>query len=97
MQKFLMNAKNATTVAGQMNGTFGSASNQLFQPTGIYLNSNGDIFVSDTNNNRIQWWINGATSGTTVVGNGKVFINKTTSEKSYFIFFVICQAIIIYL
>lgn len=73
VQKFLINAKNGTTIAGQSNAIFGSMSNQLDQPTGIYVNSNGDVYISDTNNNRIQRWNNGDTFGRTVFGNGKIF------------------------
>ena len=73
IQKFMRGAKNGTTIAGQINGVAGSTSTQLNQPTGIYLNSNGDVFISDTNNNRIQRWNNGETSGRTVFGNGKFF------------------------
>jgi hypothetical protein len=71
VQKFLMNAASGTTIAGQMNGTSGMNMNQFNQPTGIYVDLNGDIFISDTNNNRAQFWSNGASSGQTLVGNGR--------------------------
>ncbi|CAF4200302.1 unnamed protein product, partial [Adineta steineri] len=72
IQKFLMNTKNGTTVAGQMNATSGTAMNELNQPTGIYVDINGNIFISDTVNNRIQYWSNGAVTGQTLIGNGTI-------------------------
>jgi hypothetical protein len=71
VQKFMRGAKNGTTVAGMMNGTSGAAMNELDQPTGIYADSNGNIIVSDVNNNRIQSWASGASTGQTLTGNGK--------------------------
>ena len=82
VQKFLMNAQNGTTIAGQASGMWGFASDQLNQPTGVYINSNGDAYLSDTNNNRIQRWKNGDTSGQTVFGNGK-FLSILFSSISY--------------
>ncbi|CAF4049828.1 unnamed protein product, partial [Adineta steineri] len=70
IQKFLMNTKNGTTVAGQMSATSGSTMDKLNQPTGIYLDINGNLFISDAVNNRIQYWSNGAVTGQTLIGNG---------------------------
>lgn len=46
----------------------GSASNQLFYPTGIALDPTGDLYVSDMYNHRIQRWRPGATVGITAAG-----------------------------
>jgi gliding motility-associated-like protein len=62
-------APGATTgvvVAGG-NG-YGSAPNQLSTPTGIFVDTNGNLYICDTDNNRIQKWAPGATSGNTVAG-----------------------------
>jgi uncharacterized repeat protein (TIGR01451 family) len=62
-----------TTVAG--NGTYGysgdggtATSASLFEPTGVAVDSTGDLYIADTNNNRIRK----VTSGTitTVAGTG---------------------------
>jgi sugar lactone lactonase YvrE len=82
VQKFLMGAKYGTTKAGQMNGSSGSVANQLNQPTGIYVNSDGDIFLSDTVNNRIQRWLNRAASGETLFGNSKTCYEKLRKQTS---------------
>lgn len=64
------NASNATgqgkTVAGG-NG-YGYADNQIENPDGLLVDANGDVFVSDPSNNRVQKWTPGATSGVTVAG-----------------------------
>lgn len=56
---------NSTAAGG--NGRGGGA-NQLSGPEGIALGRNGDLYIADEGNNRIQKWAPGATSGTTVVG-----------------------------
>lgn len=68
IQKYFMGASNGLTVAGQADGSAGVATNQLNNPTGVAVKSNGDIFVADYLNNRIQFWTNGALNGTTIAG-----------------------------
>jgi streptogramin lyase len=55
----------ASTVAGG-NGS-GSAANQLSNPSDIFVDQAGTIYVLDSANRRIQKWEKGATSATTVV------------------------------
>jgi sugar lactone lactonase YvrE len=58
---------NVTTVAGG-NGP-GSGNHQLNGPNGVCVSKNtGAIYIADTNNNRIQRWSPGATSGVTIAG-----------------------------
>lgn len=57
------------TVAGIV-GSSGSAANQFNLPWNVYLDSNNTMYIADTNNHRIQKWLYGATSGTTIVGTG---------------------------
>ena len=61
-----------TIVAGQASASSGSGSASLNQPYGIYVDPNKNIYVADTNNHRVQFWSNGASTGITVAGvNGK--------------------------
>ncbi len=69
VQKWAPGATYGVTVAGQSNGSHGHATNQLFNPAGVYVDSSGNIFVADFNNNRIQKWAQGASSGVTVAGD----------------------------
>lgn len=55
------------TVAG--NGLCGSGANRLSSPAGVYVDSNGNVYVSDYGNQRIQRWSYGATVGVTVAAN----------------------------
>ncbi|CAF1589547.1 unnamed protein product [Adineta ricciae] len=67
--KLPMNATNATTLAGTY-GTSGSTASLLNEPTCVQLDSNGNMYIADRLNNRIQYWAKGASSGTTVAGAG---------------------------
>jgi len=62
-----------TVVAGT--GQAGTAANELSDPTGVAIDSEGDLFVADTNNNRIEEFPYGSTgtyasNGTEVAGTG---------------------------
>jgi len=71
VQKWPMGAWAGTTVAGQANGSSGSANNSLSQAGGIAIDSADGIYVADIFNSRVQYWSNGASSGTTLAGTGK--------------------------
>jgi len=60
-----------TSVAGT--GSNGSAANQLYNPNGIFVDTNFDLYVADWRNNRIQLFRLRQSKGITVAGN--------TSEK----------------
>jgi gliding motility-associated-like protein len=61
----------AMTVAGAFAVT-GSGPDQFFAPTGVFVDRDGNIYVADNENNRIQKWAPGAGQGVTVAGgNGK--------------------------
>jgi len=63
---------NATTVAGQSNGTAGSTNSMLTYPYGVCVDGSGNVYVVDGNNHRVMKWAPGATSGTIVAGgNGQ--------------------------
>ena len=55
-------------VAG--NGTSGAESNMLYNPRGIFVDSNFTLFVAECGNNRVQRFLLGELNGTTVAGNG---------------------------
>jgi len=54
------------TLAGV--GWAGPAANQLYNPSGIALDADGNMYIADAGNNRIQMWAPGASEGTTVAG-----------------------------
>ena len=51
-------------------GCSGSASNMLYSPRGIFVDTNFDLYVADYNNNRIQLFRSGQLNATTVAGSG---------------------------
>ena len=53
-------------VAGIGNGTGGNSSSQLSSPLGIFVDQNSVLYVADAGNNRIQKWLSGSSTGTTV-------------------------------
>jgi sugar lactone lactonase YvrE len=54
-------------VAGTGSDT--TASNGFKQPSWLYVNANGTLYVCDQGNNRVQMWTKNATSGVTVAGD----------------------------
>src|ERR1700744_2078636 len=58
---------NGITVAGG-NGA-GPALNQIDQPSYLYVDTFGNVFVADYNNNRVMKWGPGATTGVVAAGN----------------------------
>ena len=71
VQKFSPDSSIGTTVAGQANGAVGSTAYDLHYPTCVLLDSNGNLYVSDSANHRVQFFANGSLLGITVAGNGK--------------------------
>ena len=56
VKKWLKNAKSAITIAGDTNGG-GNRSDQLSYPSSLKFDRDGNIYVSDTRNHRIQKFI----------------------------------------
>lgn len=71
VQKFTVGDSSGRTVAGQANGAFGSNSTSLYYPTGLYVDSENNLCVSDGANCRIQLYSDGASEASTVAGLGK--------------------------
>jgi hypothetical protein len=71
VQKYIIGTSNISTVAGQANGAANSTSAFLNNPVDLAVDSNDNVYVLDKLNNRVQLWLNGASSGTTVAGIGK--------------------------
>lgn len=70
------------TVAGG-NGP-GPAANQLDHPQGIYVDAAGNVLVADPNNNRVQAWAVGATTGNTIASSYGAGSNPLKSPSAVF-------------
>ncbi len=68
---YLRGAGTGTKVAGFSNGTMVTSSYGFMYTSDVVVDSNGNLYVADVDNSRVQFWLNGASSGTTVAGNGK--------------------------
>ena len=64
----MRNTSFGETVAGDPTGLSGSTSNLLFFPTFVKTDVDGNVYVSDRQNNRVQLWNRGASVGTTIAG-----------------------------
>lgn len=74
IQKFLKGTNLGVTVAGQASGTSGNGPAHLLNPAGVLLDVNGNVYVADSGNHRIQLWKVNATSGVTIAGNGRQYL-----------------------
>ena len=57
-----------TLIAGSATGTHGSTSMLLYAPTDVAVDSMGNVYVSDKNNQRVQFFLSGQLNGTTIAG-----------------------------
>ncbi|MDR3678342.1 MAG: gliding motility-associated C-terminal domain-containing protein [Flavipsychrobacter sp.] len=73
-------ATSATTVAGG-NGS-GASANQLNNPTNVFVDGLGNVYVADAYNNRIQQWAPAATTGITVAGSPSATSGSSASLLS---------------
>ncbi|CAF0946979.1 unnamed protein product [Adineta steineri] len=68
--KLLLNNGTTIPTIAAGNGSAGSLSNMLNSPQGIYVDSNLNLYIADSANNRIQFIQTGQLDGVTIVGNG---------------------------
>ncbi|CAF4150766.1 unnamed protein product, partial [Rotaria sordida] len=55
IQRWVIGAAQGATVAGQTGGGAGAGANQLNQAGGVIVLPNGDMYVADADNNRVQF------------------------------------------
>jgi hypothetical protein len=79
---------NGTLVAGIGNGTAGNGSSQLSCPLGIYIDQNLALYIADACNNRIQKWLSGSSTGTTV---GQLGFPTDVSVDMYGTVYALCS------
>jgi sugar lactone lactonase YvrE len=83
--RWVLGASSWTLVAGSASGLAGSSSILLNKPEDIALDSMSNVYVADSNNNRVQFFFAGQSNGTTIAGvtgtsgNTATLFNRTVS------------------
>ena len=67
-----LNDKTSSMTAVAGNGSIGSTSNLLYNPNGIFVDTNFDLYVADCWNHRVQLFRLGQSNGITVVGTNSL-------------------------
>jgi sugar lactone lactonase YvrE len=75
IQKWVNGATNGSTVAG--NGMPGSGLNQVYDCSGLIVDTNGNIYLSDATLHRVTKWAPNATTGVLIAGTGTAGSNVT--------------------
>jgi hypothetical protein len=75
VQLWLMGASSGSTVAGQASGAAGSGINYFNRAGGVVVDSNGNLYVTDAFNYRVQFWPYGSSSGSIIAGTGMLAID----------------------
>lgn len=84
VMKWAPGAITGTLAAGIGNGTAGNGSSALACPNGIYLDQSLSLYIADSCNGRIQKWLSGASTGTTVAGaNGQIGYPTDVAVDNY--------------
>ena len=71
--RWVLGATNRTHVVGNINGTAGSTSTSLQSPVGVTMDPMGNIYVADSDNHRIQFFLAGQSNAITITGTTGVF------------------------
>ena len=70
VQKFFRDSTDGITVAGQISGVAGSTLSDLKEPTGIDIDSDENLYVSDKENHRVLFWPKNSATGNIAGGTG---------------------------
>lgn len=82
--RWVLGASNWTLVAGSISGLSGNTSTLLNEPLSVALDSMGNLYVADSSNHRIQFFLANQYKGTTVAGTtGSPGINSNQLNSPY--------------
>jgi sugar lactone lactonase YvrE len=73
--------QNGSFTSNALNGSLGVASaSTLNQPGGVSTDASGNLYIADTNNNRVLFFSSGSTTATTVYGQLLSFVTNTADS-----------------
>ena len=70
LMKISLHGNSNTAIAVAGNGVAGLASDQLYEPWGMFVDRKLNLYVADSGNHRTQFFRKGQISGETVAGHG---------------------------
>ncbi len=79
--RWVLGATNWTLVTGSSSGLSGSTSNTLVLPVGLTLDPMGNLYVADSYNYRIQFFLPNQSNGTTIAGKTSIAGNDLNSLR----------------
>ena len=77
--QYVFGATNWTLIAGNRNGTSGATSMSFNYCTDMTLDPMGNVYVSDRENHRIQFFPSGEVNGTTIAGITGIMVRNDTT------------------
>lgn len=77
--RYVLGASTWTILAGDINGTPGTSSARFMGPMDMTFDPMNNMYVVDAGNHRIQFFSNGQSNGTTIVGITGVCGNNATT------------------
>ncbi len=66
--RYVLGASSFIVIAGNINGSTGTTSTEFTGPIDVTLDPMGNLYVTDRDNHRIQFFYNGQSDGTTIAG-----------------------------
>ena len=82
--RWVFGASSWTLLAGSSSGVSGSTATLMNSPLSVVLDSYGNLYVSDTNNQRIQMFLSGQSNATTIAGiTGSTGASATQLSSPY--------------
>jgi hypothetical protein len=77
--RWVVNTSSWTLIAGNANGQSGPTSTTLNNPTDVTFDYMGNMYVTDNGNNRIQFFLSGEFTGSTIAGILGVYASTTNA------------------
>lgn len=85
--RWVLGASSWTIVAGSPSGSAGFSVRSLYQPRGLAFDQYGNMYIADSVNHRIQFFLSGQINATTIIGS--TGFSGSSRQNLYYPFSVI--------